>query len=85
MPRDAVRIDVTAGWCACDFYCGDTPQESNEDPDAERRSYARKGWTQAKIDRAIESRRSAGRATPRKHLSDDFAAAIETLARQARA
>jgi len=82
MPRDAVRIDVTVGGCSCDFYCGDTPLKTAADPDAERRKYARKGWTRAKIDRAIESSRSAGRATPRKHLSDEFAAAIETLAMQ---
>jgi len=82
MPRDAVRIDVTAGGCSCDFYCGDTPQKSAADPDAERRKYARKGWTQAKIDRAIEARRSARPATPREGLDDQFAAAIGALARQ---
>lgn len=82
MPRDASRIDVTAGWCSCDFYCGDVPQNSEVDPDAARRKYARKGWTQAKIDRAIASSRSASAATPRKNLRLQFAEAIETLARQ---
>jgi hypothetical protein len=82
MPRDAVRIDVTAGGCSCDFYCGDTPQKSEPDPVAERRKYERKGWTQAKIDRAIGARRSARPATPRKNLDDQFAAAVESLAKQ---
>jgi hypothetical protein len=82
MPRNAVRIDVTVGWCSCDFYCGDTPQKSDGDPDAVRRKYERKGWTQAKIDRAIASSRSARAATPRKNLHEQFAAAIGTLAKQ---
>jgi hypothetical protein len=82
MPRNAVRIDVTAGWCSCDFYGGDTPQKSDADPDAVRRKYERKGWTQAKIDRAIASSRSVRAATPRKNRDEQFAAAIGTLARQ---
>ena len=48
----------------------------------ESRRYARKGWTQAKIDRAIASSRSSRAATPRNDLPGQFAAAIETLARQ---
>src|SRR5687767_15023192 len=69
MPRNAVRIDVTAAGCSCNFYSGDTPQKSAADPDAERRRYARKGWSQAKIERAIESSRSAHRA---KSSPDDL-------------
>jgi hypothetical protein len=82
MPRHAVRIEVTAGWCSCDFYGGDTPRKSDIDPDAVRRKYGRKGWTQAKIDRAIASSRSARAATPRKNLDALFAAAIGNLATQ---
>jgi hypothetical protein len=81
MPRDAVRINVTAGGCSCNFYCGDTPEKT--DPDADRRRYARKGWSQAKIERAIEASRSAHRPkSARSDLPAQFAAAIETLAKQ---
>lgn len=82
MPRDAVRIDVTAGGCSCFFYSGDTPQKAEVDPDAERRKYARKGWSQAKIDRAIASRHASRPATPRIDVHAHFAEAIESLARQ---
>jgi len=80
MPYNAIRFDVTVGGCSCDFYRGDTPEKS--DPEAARRRYARKGWTQAKIDRAIESSRSAHAATPRKNLDGRFTEAIELLAKQ---
>lgn len=80
MPRDAVCIDVTAAGCSCAFYGGDTPEKS--DPDAVRRRYARKGWSKAKIDRAVASSRSTRPATPRVDLHGQFCAAIETLAKQ---
>src|SRR4051794_23570401 len=83
MPRDAVRFDVTAGGCSCSFYCGDIPPKSDADPEAERRKYALKGWSQAKIDRAIASRHQASRpATARTDERAQFAAAVDTLVRQ---
>jgi hypothetical protein len=80
MPRDAARFDITAGGCSCSFYCGDTPRES--DPDAPRRRYERKGWTQAKIDRALASSQAAHKGTPRNELRAQFTAAIGTLGKQ---
>lgn len=80
MPRDATRLEITAGGCACSFYCGDTPQKA--DPDAARSRYERKGWAQAKIDRALASSRAAHKGTPRNELAGQFTAAIGTLAKQ---
>jgi len=80
MPRDAKRLDITAGGCSCSFYCGDTPQRP--DPDIARRRYERKGWSQAKIDRAIEASHSPRTSSRRNDLSGQFTAAIETLAKQ---
>jgi hypothetical protein len=81
VPRDALRIGVTAGGCSCSLYCGDTAERP--DPDAERRRYARKGWSQPKIERAVEASRLAHRnKSSRIELHAQFAAAIETLAKQ---
>jgi len=79
IPRDAVRLDITAGGCSCSFYCGDTPEKP--DPELARRRYERKGWTQAKIDRAMASR-AAHATQPRSDLRGNFTAAIGILVKQ---
>ena len=90
MPKTAVRIDVLAGWCSCPLYQGDTPKP--HDAEAERlkleRKYARKGWSQAKIDRALAARTqppqsdSGGRRDLSANPPAQFAAAIERLSKQ---
>ena len=90
MPKNAVRIDVTAGGCSCALYNGDTPDPVNPDEDRLKRAhkYERKGWSQAKIDRALGPRASPSQ--PERPRPQDiagnypaqFAAAIETLSKQ---
>lgn len=81
MPRDALRLEVTAGGCSCSFYCGDVRETT--DPDVVRRRYARKGWSQAKVERAVEASLSAHRSkSARDDLRSPIVAAIEMLARQ---
>jgi hypothetical protein len=81
MPAKSVRIDVTTGMCSCDFYSGDTPYQAF-DPEFARRRYDRKGWSKAKIARAIEARHKPGTSASRAaDLGTQFAAAIETLAK----
>ena len=80
MPSNGARLDITAGGCSCSFYCGDTPQKP--DPEAARRRYERKGWTQAKIDRALAASQTAHKGKPRNDLSVQFASAVGALAKQ---
>jgi hypothetical protein len=50
------------------------------DPGEDRRRYERKGWSQSKIDRAIESKRAAhARPSSQPDLSKYFVEAIEHL------
>jgi len=78
LPATSVRIEVTTGTCSCDFYCGDTRYVS-VDPEAARRRYERKGWSKAKIERALESRQKRHARTRPIDLGAQFAAAVETL------
>src|SRR5262245_32048356 len=53
---DDVRFEITHGGCSCDLYTA--PPE--RDPDEhERARYRRKGWSEAKIARALEARETA--------------------------
>lgn len=75
------HLSITDGHCACSVYPRRPAANSTRDPDDERRRYQRKGWSQAKIDRAIESRRAA-RAQPSSQpdLAKCFVEAISHLA-----
>ena len=57
LPPDAVHLAITTGGCSCDFYHGDVFPRT--DPRVLQRRYERKGWSQAKIDRALAARREA--------------------------
>ena len=89
MPKNAIRIDVTAGGCSCALYQGDTPDPADAESERLRivRKYARKGWSQAKIDRALGSRDHSSQQDRQgpKDLSENhaeqFAAAIESLSK----
>jgi len=66
-----VHLSITDGHCACSVY---PSRRANiaRDLDDERRRYQRKGWSKAKIERAIESRRVA-HARPGSSSQPDLA------------
>jgi hypothetical protein len=53
-----VLLDVTDGGCSCSLRPQATADEAVDDG-AEQARYARKGWSAAKIARAIEAKRAA--------------------------
>jgi len=73
------HLSITDGHCACSVFPG-RPEITAVDPGEERRRYERKGWSKAKIDRAIESKRAAhARHSRQPDLSNLFVKAIEHL------
>src|ERR1043166_8628453 len=58
MPSQYTTFDVTDGGCSCSLYAG-IRASSTLDESAERARYARKGWSEAKITRALESKRAS--------------------------
>ena len=73
------HLSITDGHCACSVFPG-RPEITAVDPGEERRRYERKGWSQPKIDRAIEAKRAAhARPSRQPDLSKFFVEAIEHL------
>src|SRR5262245_14101794 len=52
MGADAVKLAVTDGHCACSLYI-ETLRREPGNPDRLRARYRRKGWSAAKIERAM--------------------------------
>lgn len=79
LPADGSTLSVSDGHCACSLYVGGAAQPGF-DVDAERRRYQRKGWSQSKIDRAIDAKRAAHERPARENeLAKAFVAAIEDV------
>ena len=80
LPQDGSTLSVTDGHCACGLFAG-TPGPQQFDADDERRRYQRKGWSPAKIERAIEAKRLAHtRPASANEHADAFTAAVGELA-----
>ena len=80
MPNGAVLLDVTDGGCSCSI-CVPSIADRAVDEEAARARYARKGWSAAKIARAIESKQAAhGRRKPSSR-AQQFCLSVEALAR----
>src|SRR5262245_42181488 len=81
MPGGALALDITRGGCSCSIYM--LPRRNRVlDEDTERRRYAKKGWSRAKIDRAITAKKHV-----RERRSDEtgafasaFTSAMEEIA-----
>jgi hypothetical protein len=72
-PQSAAMFEVTKGWCSCSIY--QAPKAS--DTEHVREKYRRKGWSAAKIERALASKEHS----MNNHLaSGDRAAFINTIA-----
>src|SRR5688572_20722965 len=57
-----IRFDVTHGGCSCDFYAA-VPEPDPNHIERARARYRRKGWSEAKIARALEASAPAKTAT----------------------
>jgi len=80
MPNGSVLLDVTEGGCSCSIRARSTA-DAAVDEEAERVRYARKGWSAAKIARAIESKQAAhGRRKPSSGVQP-FCLSVEALVR----
>jgi len=80
LPLDGTRLLITDGHCACSLAASLSPRRAF-DIGGERQRYERKGWSAAKIERALEAKRTAhGRPDGKADYAKDFVAAIEELA-----
>jgi hypothetical protein len=81
-PPTDVLFTITHGGCSCDIYAAPLARNTDEDEAADRERYRRKGWSEAKISRALEAKRSrAGRAQAHE-CRERFQAAISDLVRK---
>lgn len=80
MPNGSVLLDVTDGGCSCSIRTRSIADPA-VDEEAERGRYARKGWSAAKIARAIESKQAAHERRKPSSRAQQFCQSIEALAR----
>jgi hypothetical protein len=66
LPAGHKMLSLVEGMCSCSIYM---PSSPHTDPTKRREKYKKKGWSQAKIERAIreaeQSRQSPGKSLPR--------------------
>ena len=80
MPSGAVPLDVTEGGCSCSIR-PHSRSGGEFDEIAERRTYERKGWSVAKIARAIEAKRTAHARIQPNTSVHQFLVCVEALVR----
>jgi len=54
-PSDWTSFTATSGGCSCDFYRA--PNDAPDDRSKLEKKYRKKGWSEAKIQRALESQK----------------------------
>ena len=74
--RSATRIEVTNGMCSCDLI--NHPRPALDDT-KERLRYKDKGWSDAKIDRALAAKRNARHRPAVRKQSLEFARVVQEL------
>jgi len=81
LPQNYAARLITRNGCSCDLYA--RPQTANSIDRAEhlRRKYEARGWSQAKIARAIEQAQATTIQTPTSGLHADVIERIQTLCR----
>jgi hypothetical protein len=81
-PSDVVFF-LTHGGCSCDLYSEPVETTAEEDEAADRARYRRKGWSQSKIDRAIEAKAKphAGPHEDRQRFCDAISLVVQRLGR----
>jgi hypothetical protein len=80
MPNGSVLLDVTDHGCSCSIYRREV-DDIAFDIEAERTRYGRKGWSSAKIARALESKQEAHARRKLYSKADKFCQCVEALAR----
>jgi hypothetical protein len=80
MPTGSVLLDVTDHGCSCSIYAREAGHIAF-DVEAERTRYARKGWSRAKIARALESKQTAHGRRKVHSKADQFCQCVEALVR----
>ena len=78
MPQDSLLLDVTDGGCSCSICVRSV---AVFDVAAERARYARKGWSAAKVARAIEAKHAAHGRPKVNSKAQQFCLTVEALAR----
>jgi hypothetical protein len=84
-PPGDLRFEITAGGCSCGlFNISASAQELSDREDAERRRYQKKGWSAAKIERALQASRVAHDRDQRGDNARRFQEAILALLERTR-
>jgi hypothetical protein len=81
-PEATSCVQVTHGWCSCDIYSA--PQKDSEDLIAKDRArLVNKGWSAAKVQRALASKaQSAIRPTAKSAAEADFRKFVAAIVRE---
>jgi len=83
MGATATRLAISDGHCACALYAG-ARQHAPADRARLASQYARKGWSQAKIDRALDARTAADqRQHDKRARANPFPDAVRDLVQHA--
>jgi len=82
-PEHLVAYSITSGGCACDLVTAGPPSgDADVERERLRRKYERKGWSKAKIQRALDGKPAADPASPIR--SDVVAVLAQQLASSGR-
>ena len=84
-PQGDALFVITNGGCSCDLYAEPSRSSPAADEANQRARYRRKGWSEAKISRALEararSRVTSGREDCRARFLDVVATLVEDIGR----
>lgn len=84
-PQADVRLEVTHGWCSCALY-PEAAEPGEAAAERDRARYRQKGWSEAKIQRAVEARRQARTAAHQQGLEREAVRQVRNaIAEQVRA
>jgi len=78
-PAGQALYYITHGGCSCDLYATPTPTTPQEEETRSRDRYRRKGWSDAKIARALKSKRHTDRTTGDENYREKFCQTIMKL------
>jgi hypothetical protein len=84
-PPTDLRLEITVGGCSCGLFTNRaTDAEVIDREQAERRRYEKRGWSSAKIERAIQASRAAHERDQRGENAHRFRDAIVALLERTR-
>jgi hypothetical protein len=78
LPHGAALLDITDGGCSCSFYRSEMKREPWSESSLRAR-YARKGWSDAKIARAVDAKLAAHARRAGGGVQRQFCRSIEVL------